>query len=186
MDTGDAAAARVDLLELATYVQEHPVTGPSGHSYISSAPRATRTSPVLPVNFGMQDHIQASVREVIDETLAVNPDAGLPDRLLGVYEWCIANTEDAPEGNQLRRDAVIYRQHLEHAIRLGNRSVIRPIRCPACRTLGLFWEPELGRALCTNKKHCRTKDGTSSTWSLGRLAWAKVMEQQKMRQASAT
>lgn len=184
MDTGDAATAR--LAHLAEHFRQHPVTSGEGHSYVSNQPRPTRTSPGAPVNLAIVDHISATVKELADYTHRVNTAADpLPKEIQDVYAWCVANTRHAPEVEQQRRDAIMYRQSLEHAIAAGDYSVIPPHRCPACRTFGLMWKAGAGRALCTNRR-CVTKDGTSRMWSLARLAWAAIEEQKKLQQVRAT
>jgi hypothetical protein len=66
-DGTDTAAGR--LHQLATYLLEHPVTGPSART-------ATSTTPKAPMNLGMLDYIDRSVAEVVQHTRTVNPDAG--------------------------------------------------------------------------------------------------------------
>lgn len=175
----DTAASRLRLLN--EHFRQHPITGPAGHSYISSEPRATATAPGIPYNATVDDHIRASVQEVVDDTLAVNPGAGpLPEHVQDVYRWYVQNTFNAATARQQRRDTIIYRQQLEHAITMGETKVIRPHRCPQCRTLGLFWRPQLRRALCTNSR-CLTPEGLSSTWTLAKLAYEHVADQKSLR-----
>ena len=178
MDTGDAAAAH-RLALLAEHFREHPVTGPS----VRAAPQA---SPGAPVNLAIVDHISASVRELADYTHTVNSAASpLPKNVEAVYAWCVENTEHAPEVSQQRRDTIVYRQSLEHAIAAVDYLVIRAHRCPACRCLGLMWNAGMGRALCTNRK-CVDQDGTSRTWTLANLAWAHIEGSKKLRNVRAT
>lgn len=181
---GDTAAGR--LHELHAYHRQRPVKSAAGHSYISSAPRPTVVDPEAPVDLDVVDHIQASLREVVGDTLAANPEAGpLPARVEAAYSWYIENTANAPEAVRQRRDTVIYRQSLEHAIALGNRKVVRPHRCPQCRTLGLMWPPGGERAVCTNH-NCLDADGMSSTWDLEQLAYAYIAGQKNHGRARAT
>jgi hypothetical protein len=189
-DSTDDDTATQRLAELTQFFRERPVTGPAGHSYISSEPRGTTVHPAAPVNLHVVDHIDATVREIADYTREANPDADpLPERVQDVYAWCVENTETAPEDVQLRRDAIIFRQHLEHAIAMGDHravyKAVRPIRCPECRTLGLFWRPQLGQAICTNRR-CLTRDGLAHRWTLERLAYEKVAAEQKNRRVHAT
>lgn len=168
------------------YFREHPVTGPAGHSYISSEPRATSTSPGALVNLTVVDHIDASVREVVDYTREVAPDAEpLPKRVQDVYQWVVENTATASEAIQQRRDTIVYRQSLEHAIAMGDTKVIPPHRCPRCRTFGLMWQRPIQRAACTNVR-CLTPDGMSSTWTLAKLAFEHVDAAKNHGQACAT
>jgi hypothetical protein len=161
----DTAAGRLGTL--LAHFKQHPVTGPAERGPAS-------VTPGTPVNLSVVDHITASVREVVDDTLAANPAASpLPARVEAVYGWYMANTAHAPEAVRQRRDTIVYRQRLEHALAAGDRSVVRPHRCPACRTFGLFWRPELGKAVCTNGD-CLTKDGLSRKWTLAKLAYEHV------------
>jgi hypothetical protein len=187
--TEDETAAQL-LAQLHQYYVQHPITGPAGHSYISSEPRATAVNPGAPINLTVVEHIDTSVRELADYTRQANPEAGpLPPRVEAAYAWCVENTQNAPEDVQQRRDVIIYRQRLEHAIAAGDhetvRKAVRPIRCPACNTFGLFWKPEISKAVCTNGR-CLTKDGLVHRWSLARLATAHVETQQKTVRVRAT
>jgi hypothetical protein len=168
------AAARMALLE--DFFLEQPVNSRPGNTR-----RATATTPSAPVNLGTVDHIRASVYELEQHTRAAAPDAGpLPRRPSGVYDWCIEHTEHADERVQRRRDVLICKQELEHAIRLGETKVVRRHRCPGCGTVGLHWRQSIGRAVCRNRR-CRTPDGLASTWSLSRLATAYIEDQEKRR-----
>jgi hypothetical protein len=175
----DNTRAEHSLRLLAQHFREHPVTGPTGR-------RATSVTPGTPVNLAVVDRIDAAVRELADYTREHAPDASpRPAAVEDVYRWCVENTATADEHAQLRRDVTIYRQHLEHALAMGDTKVIPPHRCPACRTFGLRWKPSLQRALCTNRR-CTTRDGLSRTWSLGRLAWQHVSERKNLDQVNAT
>jgi hypothetical protein len=176
-DNTDTAAAR--LRHLTTYFREHPVTGPStGH--------ATTVNPGAPLNLATIDHIRACVAEVVDTTREANPDAGpVPARVEAVYDWCRENTEHSDETVQLRVAIVEFRQRLEHAIRAGDTKVIRPLRCPECRTWGLMWVREAQAAVCTNTE-CVDRDGLSNSFSLSRLATHHVMSRKSLRQVCAT
>lgn len=178
-DGTDTAAAR--LHQLATYFRDHPVTGPvEGHTPGRSAAPA-------PMSLATLDHIRSSVQEVVTHTRTANPDAGpLPERVEAVYAWARDNTQRAPEIDQQRLEVIEYRQYLEHAIRAGDwRKVIRPQRCPECRTFGLMWEHAMQRALCTNTD-CVDKDGFSTTVSLSRLAHEHIAGRKHLRQARTT
>lgn len=171
------------LTELHHYYRQHPVTGPAGHSYIASESRPTVVHSAAPgnVDWDVVDHIANTVSEIGAFTQAANPEAApAPAHVEAVYAWCVANTANAPEDVQQARDALVYRQSLEHAIRLGDVSVVCPHRCPACRTFGLLWRAPIQRALCTNRK-CLNKDGLSNTWTLARLAREHVAAQKFLR-----
>lgn len=166
----DTASARLRALD--AYFREHPVTSAEGHSYSRFGSRTTVTSPGLPFNVRVADHIQAHVDEVVAHTRTVNPDAGpCPDRVDAVYDWAREHTQHAPEAEQTRRDMREYRHLLEHAIAAGDTAVVRRHRCPDCRTFGLFWQGELGKAMCVNRHCAQGNNGVHRTHSLGRLAF---------------
>lgn len=167
-DTDDAAS-RLHLLD--TYYREHPNTGPSGR-------RSPSTTPGAPLNLGILDHLDACRDEVVQHA---RTDAGdlppLPARVRDVYDWWEEQTRDAGPEVRLQRDIVIYRQGLEHAIRLGDTKVVRPHPCPACGTWGLEWQSQPGKALCLNRK-CRDRHGMARMWSLAALATQYVTEKE--------
>ncbi|MFD8839779.1 hypothetical protein [Streptomyces griseofuscus] len=179
-DTTDAAAR---LRELHQHFREYQATGPQqGHATTVSAP--------APMRLDILDHITASVREIADHTRTVNPDAGpLPERVQDAYAWMHSNLAAADEGDQLRADAIEYRQYLEHCLEANDtdtvRKEVRRQSCPKCGCWGLMWVPESQRALCTNTE-CVDPDGFSTSVSLGRLAHARAVDRQKIRQARAT
>lgn len=170
----DIAAARVRTL--VTHFRQHPVTSAAGHSYTPAGLRTPATvSPAL-VDLSMVDHLTACVREMVDHTRQVNPGAGpAPSRIADTYAWYIANTANSERAVQQRRDTVVYRQSLEHAIAAGNTKVVRPHRCPACRCFGLMWDRNQQTVVCTNGR-CLTKDGLSHKWPLARLAYEHIAE----------
>ena len=176
-DNTDDAASR--LRHLTNFLLEHPVTGPvTGHT--------PTTTPSTPMSLGTLSHIDASVRELIQHTRKANPDAGqAPSRADAVYDWARQHTEHADEDVQQRRETIEYRHYLEHALRAGDKTVIRKQRCPECRTWGLMWQATQQRALCTNAD-CVDRDGVSTTVDLRRLANEHVAARKKIRQARAT
>jgi len=175
----DTAAHRLRLL--STHFRQHPVTGPAGHSYISSEPRATAIAPGLPYDADVVDLIDASVAEIARHTRQANAAAPpLPAEVQDVYAWCLENTASAPAAVQQRRDTVIVRQQLEHAIAMGDVKVVRPHRCPACRGLGLMWDAPRRRAVCTSTR-CLTPEGMSNSWTLAKLAYEYVAAKKSLR-----
>lgn len=186
-DTGDtdSDSASQRLAELHAFFREHPVRGPEGHSYTRLGGHAASTAPGLPYNERVTDHIRASVTEVIEHTRAANPDAGRPERIDGIYDWAREHTENAPEDVQFNRDILEYRHRLEHAVHAGDISVVRPHRCPACRTVGLHWNRETQRAVCLNLHCAKNNRGRSRSWTLGRLA-LEYVAREKTRKACAT
>jgi hypothetical protein len=166
----DTAASRLKLL--SKHFREHARTAPAERT-------GRRAHAGAPLNLKVADHITASVAEVADHGREVNPDAGpLPPRVEAVYDWYLANTKTAPAAEQQRRDTIVYRQRLEHAIAMGDTKVIRPHRCPACKTFGLMWPEGADRAWCTNTR-CTTKGGLCSSWTLAKLAYEHVAAQYK-------
>lgn len=177
----DTAGAASLLGALNRHFRQRPVTGPEGHSFVGSSPRGTRTVPSAPANLTLVDHLDSSVREVVDDARALNPQAGpLPANLADVYDWYREQTQHAPEDAQQHRDTVIYRQYLEHAIAMGDTDVIPPHRCPGCGTFGLVWRGSDRRAVCLNRR-CLTRRGMTRTWSLGKLAYEHVMVEKTLR-----
>lgn len=176
----EADSAAAGLRYLSEYLLEHPVTGPT------EGRNPTRT-PGAPLSLATLDHVTDSVRELAELTDTVNAEPSpLPQQVQDVYAWCIANTAHASEITQQRRDTVIYRQYLEHAIRAGDwRKAIRPQRCPECRCFGLMWQAGMQRALCTNTE-CVDQDGMSTTVTLARLAHEHVTTRKNLRQARTT
>ena len=171
----DTTAQRLRLLEL-----EFLVPGDNGPGDGRSATRTT--SPAL-VNLGILDHMNRAVAEVVEHVQAENPQARpYSGGAAGIYTWMHEN-DTAPERQDVR-EALIYRQGLEHAIAAGNTKVIRPHRCPACRTYGLFWREQAGHAACVNR-HCVDEHGLSRTWSLERLAQQHIADQ-KLRAVGTT
>lgn len=169
---GDTAASRLRLLQ--EHFREHPRTAPAERS-------ARPAHPGAPLNLTVTDHIRASVAEVAEHARAVNPDAGpLPARVEAVYDWYREHTETAPAAQQQRRDTIVYRQRLEHAIAMGDTKVIPPHRCPRCRTFGLLWVADAQRAVCTNTR-CTTRGGHSSSWTLASLAYEHIAAQKPVR-----
>ena len=171
----DTAASRLKLL--SKHFREHTRTAPAERT-------SRRATPGTPLNLTVADHINASVTEVAGHTREVNPAAGpLPPRVEAVYDWYLANTALAPAAEQQRRDTIVYRQYLEHAIAMGDTKVIRPHRCPACRTFGLMWPEGADRAWCTNTR-CTTKGGLCNSWTLARLAYEHVAAQCRAEKSS--
>ncbi|PVC80565.1 hypothetical protein DBP19_36115 [Streptomyces sp. CS090A] len=146
---------------------------------------ATRTESPAPVNLGVLDYLTAATTEVVEHTRAAAPDAQpfagpLPD----LYEWSRQATADLDTGRQQARETLIYRQGLEHALEMGDSTVIRKHPCPGCGCWGLMWRPAVQRAACPNR-YCIDDDGLSRTWELKTLAHHHIAEQLALK-ASAT
>ena len=172
----DTAGNRLALLN--AFYRQHPVTGPTERS----APTATAKAPL---NLAMVDHIDRSLREVVDHTRAANPEAGpLPDHLSGVYKWMRDSTENADETVAQRTAVLEYRHRLEHAVRAGDAKVIRPHRCLECGTVGLFWQAASWRAVCVNRHCAADNGGVSRSWTLSQLAHEHVVSKESLNECA--
>ncbi|MFD5899079.1 hypothetical protein [Streptomyces sp. NPDC060366] len=144
------------------------------------------THPEAPLDLDIIDHITASVREAQDHVSANRTEnAGpMPANVADVYDWWRASTPSLDAERTLAREAVIYRQGLEHAIQAGDTKVVRKHPCPECGCWGLFWRRPEKRAVCANRD-CRDEDGLARMWELKHLAHEHVTRQ-KMLKATAT
>lgn len=177
--TDDDTAAGNQLSLLNRYFRQHAVTGPEGHSFVSSAPRSAPTVSAAPADLAVVDHIAASVAEVAEHTRDVNPEAGpLPPVVDAIYDWYVTNTRQADERQRQRGETIVYRQQLEHAIAMGDTLVVRPHRCPACDTLGLHWSD--GKVRCLNGNCARRNGGVSHSWSLAEIAYEYVASKKRL------
>ncbi|MET8746338.1 hypothetical protein [Streptomyces sp. NPDC004728] len=162
----NTAARRLRLLQ-QEFVQ--PVRSGPGDGRSS---RITE-SPSL-VNLSVVDRIRAAVYEVETHTRTVAPNAG---QYTGdesrVYDWARQHTAHLEAKQQNAREAIIYRQGLEHAIAAGDTAVIRRHPCPQCSCYGLYWREAVRRAVCVNH-FCTDDDGVSHMWELKRLAHEHV------------
>ncbi|MFB9558597.1 hypothetical protein [Streptomyces roseoviridis] len=162
MSAGDDStpAARLRLLQ-AEFLQP-------GRSH---AERITgSTTPAAPIRLAVYDHIRASVEEAAEHTRTAAPGARpRPAGLDELYGWMVKETAHLDAERQRARDGLIYRQGLEHAILMGDHTIVRRHACPACSTWSLFWRPERKAAVCVNR-YCADDDGTSSTWTLAQIA----------------
>ncbi|MEV8101027.1 hypothetical protein [Streptomyces sp. NPDC088135] len=166
MGTGadDTTAQRLRLLQ-QEFVQ--PVRSGPGDGRSS---RITE-SPSL-VNLGVVDRIRAAVYEVEHHTRSSDWAAAagpVPADPAGVYDWARQHTAHLDAERQQAREAIIYRQGLEHAIAMGDTTVIRRHPCPQCGCWGLYWREAAQRAVCVNH-YCTDDDGISNAWELKRLA----------------
>ncbi|GAA2770609.1 hypothetical protein XF35_39120 [Streptomyces platensis subsp. clarensis] len=137
----------------------------------------TSTTPAAPIRLSVYEHIRASVEEAAEHTRAAAPDAApRPRGLDELYGWMVAETAHLDAERQQARDALIYRQGLEHAILMGEESVIRRHACPGCATWSLFWRPERRAAVCVNR-YCADDDGVSTYWTLAQIAKEYIARQ---------
>ncbi|MFJ9988611.1 hypothetical protein ACIQUD_32140 [Streptomyces globisporus] len=140
---------------------------------------ATRTTSPAPLNINVLDRINAAVNEVVEHTRAADwstPAGPAPTDASRVYDWARQHTAHLDEGHQQARETLIYRQGLEHAIELGDTSVVRKHPCPGCGCYGLAWRPARQRAACPNR-YCLDDDGLSRSWQLATLAHHHVARQ---------
>lgn len=177
-DTAAQASRALRLLNDPD-LRHHPATGPT------ACPNGRATTPAAPLNLGIVDYLTRTVQEVADHTRHVTPDAGpVPRQVADIYTWYLQNTEHADEHQARHRDFVIERQRLEHAVQLGNTHEVSKHPCPRCGCWGLMWPPGGTRALCSNR-NCHAPDGTSSTWTLARLA-AQTIQRTEIWRRNAT
>lgn len=178
MGTGDEHTSARRLRLLQREFTTPPRTGPGARG---PAP----VHPSAPLNLDVIDHIGASVAEMVQHTRADAPDAGpVPADVSRVYEWARASTPELEPERLAVREAMIYRQGLEHAIAMGIKSVVQPHTCPACGCYGLLWQYTQAAAVCANRR-CTDKNGMAHTWSLTQLAHHYITAK-KLLNASAT
>ncbi|MFF6903473.1 hypothetical protein [Streptomyces hydrogenans] len=141
------------------------------------APRAERTAratePAAAIRLDVYDHMMQTVQEVTDLAQELRADDApcVPPahQRRDVYEWLVEKTDHLSPARQQARDALIYRQGLEHALVMGEANVIRRHPCPACTTWGLMWDRSAEEARCTNLR-CADDEGQAATWTLAQIA----------------
>ncbi|MFH8483654.1 hypothetical protein [Streptomyces sp. NPDC018055] len=159
------------LRNLQAEFTQHERRGPS------DGRTATRTEAPALVNLAVLDYVTAATNELYEHTRAAAPDAGpYSGPLPGLYEWARRATADHDTEQQQARETVIYRQGLEHAIAMGDTTVIRKHPCPGCGCWGLMWRPAVQRAACINR-YCLDDDGLSRSWELKTLAHHHIARQ---------
>lgn len=133
-------------------------------------PRTRAPHSPSPIDLDILDHVTRSVAEIVTHTRAVAPDAGpAPADAAKVYAWMRDHTAHLDETRQRVRDTLVFRQSLEHAVRMGDEKAIRRERCPGCECWGLFWRAAAKRAVCVNR-YCVDDMGRPSVWTLAQLA----------------
>lgn len=178
-NTHDTTAQRLRLLqaEFTQHQQRGPGNGRSA-SLVHGAP---------PLDLGVLDHICAAVDELITHTRAaeIGPVASpVPATPADVIDWAREHTAHLDPERQQARETIIYRQGLEHALAMGDESVVRKHPCPRCGCWGLHWRAAANRAACVNH-YCTDDDGLTSTWTLARLA-TQYIAGKKSSAATAT
>lgn len=173
MGTGDTstdtalAGARMRLIRSEQLTPtRRPSTQPAARTRAAHSP--------APVDLDTLDYLTATVDEVITTTYAANPAAGpAPADTDELYTWYAEHTTDVTGGQRRALDAMIWRQSLEHALRLDDervvRTVIRPHACERCDRWGLFWDAKEWRIKCTYNK-CVDDQGRPTRWTLAQLA----------------
>lgn len=148
---------------------------------------ATRTTSPAPLNLNVIDRIQAAVAEVVEHTRAADwthPAGPTPADATRVYDWARQHTAHLDLERQQARETLIYRQGLEHAITMGDTTVVRKHPCPGCGCWGLMWRPAVQRAACPSR-YCTDDDGLSRSWPLATLAHRHIARQLGLK-SSAT
>lgn len=172
----DTTEQRLRLLH-AEFTQ-HTRTGPPGDG------RSSR--PVVapaPLDLDVIDYMAAAATEVEQHTRAAEwsrPAGPVPADVTRVYDWARDHTADHAPEQQAVLEAIIYRQGLELALRMGDTTVIRKHPCPQCRCWGLVWSPAAQKATCVNQ-YCVDSGEISRTWSLARLAQQHIARQETSR-----
>ncbi|MFF4338158.1 hypothetical protein [[Kitasatospora] papulosa] len=170
----DTTERRLRLLqaEFTQYQQRGP--DPTGRT-------ATRAEAPAPIDLGTLDYMAAVVTEVVKHTQAAAPDvAPYAGPLPGLYDWAREHTADLDEDRQQAREAMIYRQGLEHAIAMGDTTEVCKHPCPACGCWGLQWGEDEQKAVCT-QHYCQDDEGLTHRWELKRLAYEYVAAKSALR-----
>lgn len=158
----NTAAQRLRLLK--TEFTQHVRSGPGdGRS-------ATLTTGAAPLDLGTLDYMAHVVAEVEGHTRAAAPHAGpFAGPQVDVYDWAREHTAHLADKHQQDREVLFYRQGLEHAIAMGDTSVIRKHACPECGCWGMYWRAAAGQAVCVNH-YCTDSNGVAHAWSLAQIA----------------
>lgn len=170
---GDDTTAERRLRLLQAEFTQHQRRGPG------DGRTATRTESPAPLNLAVIDRIHAAVHEVIEHTRTADrshPAGPAPADAARVYDWAREHTAHLDTEHQQARETLIYRQGLEHAITMGDTTVVRRHPCPGCGCWGLAWRPAVQRAACPNR-YCLDDDGLSRSWPLATLAHRHVARQ---------
>lgn len=163
---GDDTTTEKRLRLLAAEFTQHQKRGPGD----GRTPTATEAP--APIDLNIVDHIRAAVHEIEQHTRAADwarPAGPAPADAADVYAWAREHTAHLDQERQQAREAIIYRQGLEHAIAMGDTDAVRTHPCPECGCWGLYWRTAARRAVCVNRR-CTDKDGVANTWTLARIA----------------
>lgn len=150
---------------------------------IVRAPRSREVDAPAPIDLDILDYVESCVQEAKELTYRVAPDAGpAPRDAHEIPQWAVEATATAGPYERQARDALLYKQGLEHAFLMGETWRIRRHPCPRCGRWGLF--VTAGRIVCAHTR-CTGEDGLASTWTLAQIARAYVANSSSS-QASAT
>lgn len=143
-------------------------TDPSGRTRPAHAP--------APIDLGILAHMTAARDELVAHARAAAPGTDLapvPRDAAAVYQWWADNTPYLDDAAQRVGEALVYRQGMEHAIRLRDTTVIRREPCPSCGCYSLIWRGIERRALCVNDRDA-ADNGTPRRFTLAELAQQAV------------
>lgn len=150
--------------------------------------------PGAPANLGMLDYLDKTKAEIIQRAArdeqaarAADPDVHIaprPAHAADMYEW-MRSIPAIDQGIEDEREAFIYRQGLEHAIREGDTKVVRRHPCPACGCYTLFWRPSEHQAACLNRR-CTTRDGMTRMWGLALIANRHILAQRSLKNSATS
>lgn len=174
----DTTEQRLRLLKAEFTQHQQHGPDPTGRT-------ATRAEAPAPIDLGVLDYMAAAAAEIDQHMRTVDtPPSGevrpRPADPADRYEWWRDNTAHLDERRRAAREAIIYRQGLEHAIRMGDTTVIRKHPCPECGCWGLYWRENSGKAVCVNQ-FCVDDDGLAHTWPLAHLAQQHIARQESLR-----
>ncbi|MFJ3283351.1 hypothetical protein [Streptomyces halstedii] len=162
---GDDTTTENRLRLLQAEFTQHQRRGPE-----PTGRTATRAEAPAPIDLGTLDYMAAAAAEMVRHTRAAAPGVDpYTGPLLGLYDWSREHTAHLTPERQQAREALIYRQGLEHAIAMGDTTVVRKHPCPACGCWGLQWGEGERKAVCT-QHYCQDAGGLTHRWTLERLA----------------
>lgn len=141
---------------------------------------ATTTEPSAPIRLDVYDSIKAAFDEAVEVTITLcdgnTPATPPPSEARHIYRWMIEETPHLDQTRMQTRDALIYRQGLQHAILMGDAKAVRRHACPNCDTWGLTWDRHGETVVCLNR-HCADDDGQHTTWTLAQIAEDHIRRQ---------
>ena len=122
------------------------------------------------MNLGLLDHFERTVRDAKTAVRAAVPTAKpAPADMAAYYQWIEEETAALDRQRARGIEVLVYRQGLEHAMRLGETAVLRREQCPRCACWSLQWRAVTRQAACL-VAWCRDRRGAPSTWTLQQVA----------------